>query len=95
MTASPTADPDTTLLFADEIEIKRFPPLRRMWQPVGEQQAVWVPEQNDDFALYGALDVCTGHTYTEAFERELSKHTIGFLEALEAQTTGKVLVIWA
>lgn len=89
-----TADPDTTLLFVDETEIKRFPPLRRMWQPVGEQQAVWVPEENDDFALYGALDVCTGQTYTEAFERELSEHTIGFLESLKAQTTGKVLVIW-
>lgn len=49
--------PETTVLFADETEVKRFPPLRRMWQPVGEQKAVWVPEQNDDFALYGALDI--------------------------------------
>lgn len=94
-----TADPDTTLLFADETEIKRFPPLRvqkflHMWQPTGEQRAVWVPRANDDFALYGALDVCTGETYTEAFERELSEHTIGFLEALKTRTTGKVLLIW-
>lgn len=89
-----TADPETTLLFADETEIKRFPPLRRMWQPVGEQRAVWVPEKNDDFALYGALDICTGETYTRAFERERSEHTIGFLESLKAQTTGKVLLIW-
>lgn len=89
-----TVDPETTVLFADETEVKRFPPLRRMWQPVGEQRAVWVPEQNDDFALYGALDICTGQTYTQAFDRELSDHTIAFLKQVQSQTTGKVLLIW-
>jgi transposase len=86
--------PETTVLFADETEVKRFPPLRRMWQPVGEQKAVWVPEQNDDFALYGALDICTGETYTEAFDREVSDHTIEFSNQVRSQTTGKVLFIW-
>jgi transposase len=86
--------PETTVLFADETEVKRFPPLRRMWQPVGEQKAVWVPEQNGDFALYGALDICTGETYTEAFDREVSDHTIEFLKQVRSQTTGKVLLIW-
>jgi len=86
--------PETTVLFADETEVKRFPPLRRMWQPVGEQRAVWVPEQNGDFALYGALDICTGETYTEAFDREVSDHTIEFLKQVRSQTTGKVLLIW-
>ena len=86
--------PETTVLFADETEVKRFPPLRRMWQPVGEQTAVWVPEQNGDFALYGALDICTGQTYTKAFDREISDHTVEFLETIRAETTGKVLVIW-
>ncbi|PEN04479.1 hypothetical protein CRI93_14960 [Longimonas halophila] len=86
--------PETIVLFADETEVKRFPPLRRMWQPVGEQRAVWVPEQNGDFALYGALDICTGETYTEAFDREVSDHTIEFLKQVRSQTTGKVLLIW-
>ena len=86
--------PDTTVLFADETEVKRFPPLRRMWQPVGGQQAVGVPEQNDDFALYGALNICTGQTYVDAFDRELSEHTIDFLKKVKAQTTGTVLLIW-
>ncbi len=89
-----TAGVETTVLFADETEVKRFPPLRRMWQPVGEQQAAWVPEQNDDFALYGALDICTGATYTEAFDREVSAHTIAFLKQVQAQTNGRVLLIW-
>jgi len=39
-----SVQPETTVLFADETEVKRFPPLRRMWHPVGEQKAVWVSE---------------------------------------------------
>lgn len=88
------ASEETTVLFADETELKRFPPLRRMWQPVGKQRAVWVPDSNDDFALYGALDVGSGQTVTRAFEKERSDYTIQFLELLRTQTTGKVLLIW-
>lgn len=88
------ASEETTVLFADETELKRFPPLRRMWQPVGEQKPVWVPASNDDFALYGALDIGTGETFTRAFEKERSDYTIQFLELLRARTTGEVLLIW-
>lgn len=88
------ASKETTVLFADETELKRFPPLRRMWQPVGKQRAVWVPDSNDDFALYGALDIDSGHTVTRAFEKERSDYTIQFLELLRTQTAGQVLLIW-
>jgi transposase len=88
------APEETTILFADETELKRFPPLRRMWQPVGEQRPVRVPDANDDFALYGALDVGSGQTFTRAFEKERSDYTIQFLELLKARTTGNVLLIW-
>jgi len=88
------ASNETTVLFADETELKRFPPLRRMWQPVGKQRAVWVPDSNDDFALYGALDIGSGHTVTRAFEKERSDYTIQFLKLLQTQNTGKVLLIW-
>jgi len=93
------ASKETTVLFADETELKRRttrcpPPLRRMWQPVGKQRAVWVPDSNDDFALYGALDIGSGHTVTRAFEKERSDYTIQFLKLLQTQTTGKVLLIW-
>jgi transposase len=88
------ASEETTVLFADETELKRFPPLRRMWQPVGQQRPVRVPDANDDFALYGALDVGSGRTFTRAFEKERSDYTIQFLELLKARTTGKVLLIW-
>ena len=85
---------ETTVLFADETELKRFPPLRRMWQPVGQQRPVRVPDANDDFALYGALDIGSGRTFTRAFEKERSDYTIQFLELLKARTTGEVLLIW-
>ena len=88
------APEETTILFADETELKRFPPLRRMWQPVGQQRLVRVSDANDDFALYGALDVGSGQTFIRAFEKKRSDYTIQFLELLKARTTGNVLLIW-
>jgi transposase len=88
------AGPDTTVLYADETELRRFPPPGRQWQPVGEQRAVRVPYQNDDFALQAALDVCTGTTYTRAFEKSRSDYTVQFLEMVETCTEEKVLLIW-
>ena len=50
-----TAGVETTILFEDETQLKRFPPLRRMWMPTGQQWSVDVPASNDKFCLYGAL----------------------------------------
>jgi len=85
---------DTTVLYMDETEVKRFPPLRRMWQPVGEQRAVRVPDANGAFTLYGAINSDTGVTYTRAFEKGRSDYTIQFLEGIAEQTTGRVLLVW-
>ncbi|MCS3859614.1 hypothetical protein [Salinibacter ruber] len=60
------AEPSATVLIEDETKIKRFPPLRRQWQPVGKQRPVMVPEGNDDFTLYGTLDLTSGRTCVEA-----------------------------
>jgi len=65
-----------------------------MWQPIGEQRPVWVPGSNDDFALYGALDVDSGEPFTRALEKERSDYTVQFLELLQTCTTGEVLLIW-
>ncbi len=46
-----TAGAQTSILFEDETELKRFPPLRRMWMPRGEQWSVDVPESNDKLCL--------------------------------------------
>ena len=53
------AGPDASVLVEDEATLKRFPPLRRQWQPVGEQLPVRVPESNDDVTLQGTLP-CRG-----------------------------------
>ena len=88
------ADKETSVLVEDETILKRFPPLRRMWQPVAEQRAVRGPEENDDFTLYGSLDLTSGQTYIEAFEKGRSDYTIRYLESLLEETEGKVLLIW-
>ncbi len=63
------AGPDASVLARDETTIKRFPPLRRQWQPVGEQRPVMVPASNDDFTLYGTLDLTSGTTHVRAYEK--------------------------
>jgi transposase len=88
------ADEESSVLVEDETILKRFPPLRRMWQPVGEQRAARVPEENDDFTLYGTLDLTSGQTYIEAFEKGRSDCATQYLESLLEETAGKVLLIW-
>lgn len=89
-----TAGPETTILFEDETDFKRFPPLRRMWMPVGEQWSVDVPESNDKFCLYGALDIVTGQTITEAYPKGKSEYTKAFLEQMLAEVEGAILLVW-
>lgn len=88
------AGPDASVLVEDETTIKRFPPLRKQWQPVGEQRPVMVPTSNDDFTLYGTLDLTSGTTHARAYEKGRSDYTIQYLESLLQVTTGQVLLIW-
>jgi len=88
------AGPETSVLVEDETWIKRFPPLRRQWQPVGEQRPVRVPEANDEVALYGTLDLTSGETCVEACEKGRSDYTIEYLESLLGQTKGQILLVW-
>jgi transposase len=88
------AGPETSVLVEDETWIKRFPPLRRQWQPIGEQRPVRVPEENDKMALYGTLDLTSGETLIEVYEKGRSDYTIDYLHSLLEKTTGSVLLIW-
>lgn len=88
------AEEETSILVEDETILKRFPPLRRMWQPVGEQRPVWSPSQNDAFTLYGALELTSGETYVEAFDKGLSDYTIQYLESLLDRIEGPIILIW-
>lgn len=88
------AGPAASVLVEDETTIKRFPPLRRQWQPVGEQRPVMVPTSNGDVTLYGTLDLTSGTTHAQAYEKGRSDYTIQYLESLLEATTGEVLLIW-
>ncbi len=88
------AGPQTTILFEDETEFKRFPPLRRAWMPTGGQRSVEVPDGNGKFALYGALDVLTGEVVTQPHPKGRSDYTKEFLRELLGQIEGKILLIW-
>lgn len=85
---------ETTVLFQDETELRRFPPLRKAWSPVGEQAEVWVPEANGKFALYGALDVLSGDTIVCDYPKSKSEYTKAFLSEVLSRIEGKILMIW-
>jgi len=89
-----TAGAETTILFEDETELRRFPPLRRMGMPVGKQWSVEVPESNDTFCLYGALDIETGRTIIEAHPKGTSEYTRAFLSQVLDAVEGQVLLAW-
>lgn len=89
-----TLDPETTLLFEDETDLKRFPPLRRMWMRRGEQRSVEVPERNEKFTLYGALDVLTGQTYVEPYPKGKTEYTKAFLWRVLDQIEGEIVLVW-
>jgi transposase len=88
------AGPETTVLFEDETELRRFPPLRKAWMPIGEQHSVAVPEQNGKFALYGVLDALTGETITAPYPKGRSDYTRAFLGRVLARVEGRILLIW-
>lgn len=88
------ASDEVTLLFEDETDVRRLPPLRAMWMRRGEQVRVPVPGGNAKFALYGALDPLSGETFTAAYPKGRSDHTTSFLEALMGQFAGEVVLVW-
>lgn len=89
-----TAGAETTILFEDETELRRFPSLRRMWMPVGKQWSVDVPKSNDKFCLYGALDIETGRTIIDAHPKGTSEYTKAFLSQVLDAVEGQVLLAW-
>lgn len=93
MEAVSRAGREASVLVEDETTIRRFPPLRRQWQPVGEQRPVMVLESNDD-TLYGTLDLASRSVHARAYEKGRSDYTIQYLESLLETTAGRVLLIW-
>jgi transposase len=90
---------ETTMLFEDETELRRFPPLRRDWMPVGKQRPAFVPDQNGKFFVYGALDVGSKKVITEAHPKGKTCYTQDFLTRCLSTTVlseilGPTLLVW-
>jgi transposase len=85
---------DVRVLFEDETDVRRLPPLRAMWMRRGEQARVSVPSGNAKFALYGVLDPLSGETFTAPYPKGRSDHTESFLEALMGRFSGEVVLVW-
>lgn len=49
------------LLFQDEIQLRLFPVLRRAWSLSGEQATVGITGRNAKQALFGTINLRTGH----------------------------------
>ena len=85
---------DVTVLFEDETDMRRLPPLRAMWMRQGEQARIPVPLGNAKFALYGVLDPLSGETFTAPYPKGRSDHTASFLAELMGRFEGEVVLVW-
>jgi transposase len=83
-----------TVLFEDETDVRRLPPLRQMWMRRGEQARIPVPSGNAKFALYGVLDPLSGETFAAPYPKGRSDHTESFLAAMMARFSGEVVLVW-
>ncbi len=98
--AADDATAPVTVLFEDETDIRRLPPLRSMWMRRGEQARVQIPSGNAQaealppFALYGALDPLTGETFAAPYPKGRSDYTASFLDALMKRFSGEVVLVW-
>lgn len=70
------------VLYADESRIELLPLVRAMWQRVGQQLRIPTPGSNQTRALFGALEIRTGH-WTYLIREHMHKEDfIVFLEHL-------------
>jgi len=89
------ATAETVILLEDETIFKTLPLLRQMWMRRGQQVRIPTPIQNDDFCLYGVLDLNTGHCFHACYDKGNSEATIAYLEQLlEHYPEQSILLIW-
>ena len=82
-------DAKEALVFQDEMEIHRHPPLTQMWGPVGQQPEVPAPGKNEKRVVYGGVDYKTGKiTHTVAGSKS-GLNFLAFLVALVSAYAGR------
>lgn len=77
-----TATPETVILYSDESRIQLLPLIRAMWHWVGQQIRVPTPGTNDTRAIFGALNIRTGHWTSLVREHMCAEDFLAFLEHL-------------
>lgn len=77
-----SAGPDAIILYADESRVQTLPLLRALWQWVGQQIRIPTPGSNTTRAIFGALDIRTGHWHYQVRQRMQKEDFIAFLEYL-------------
>jgi transposase len=86
-------NPESALVFQDEVEIHKLPALARVWAPVGSQPEVPTPGKNEKQVVYGGIDYLTGNiTYTVAATKS-GVNFLAFLVALAAAYVGRKVVL--
>ncbi len=88
------AGPETAVLYADESRIALLPLLRAMWQWVGQQLRIPTPGSNASQALFGALNIRSGHWIYLVRPHMRKEDFIVFLEhLLTVYADGTIILI--
>ena len=82
-------DSEEVLVFQDEIEIQRHPPLTRMWDLVGQQPEIPTPGKNEKRVVYGGMDYKTGKIIYTVAKTKSGQNFLAFLIALVTAYTGR------
>lgn len=87
------ARPGTAILYADESRIQLLPLVRAMWHWVGHQVRIPTPGNNETRAVFGALDIHSGHWVYVVREHMHKEDFIAFLEHLLASYPSSPIIL--
>jgi transposase len=82
------------LVVIDECDIHLLPPVRAMWQRIGQQLRLPTPGQNAKRPVFGGLDVRTGQWFYRLADHKRTADFIDFLtDILAAYPVGVIYII--
>ena len=88
------AEPEATLIAADECEMQLLPLVRAMWHRRGQQPKVVTPGQNRKRPIFGGVNLRTGLWHYHLTSRKRGIEFIAFLaELVQAYPTGPIYVL--
>ena len=88
------AEPEATVIAADECEMQLLPLLRAMWHRRGHQPQVVTPGQNRKRPIFGGVNLRTGTWHYQLTQRKRGVEFIAFLtELVQAYPIGPIYVL--